>query len=72
MYNACLLIEANTAMIKFYNKLLMIGDSVEHLQRKLSSMLTENQSYREMNRDKDQQLERDKVGYNVALGFSSN
>lgn len=37
----------------------MIGGSVEHLQRKLSSMLTENQSYREMSRDKDQKLERD-------------
>ena len=49
----------------------MIGGSVERLQRKLSSMLTENQSYREMNRDKDQQLERDKVGYDVALGFLS-
>lgn len=37
----------------------MTGGSVEHLQRKLSSMLTENQSYREMSRDKDQKLERD-------------
>ena len=37
----------------------MIGGSVEHLQRKLSSMLTENQGYREMSRDKDQKLERD-------------
>jgi hypothetical protein len=35
------------------------GGSVENLQRKLSSMLTENQSYREMSRDKDQKLERD-------------
>lgn len=47
----------NTDMI-----LSMVGGSVEQLQRKLSSMLTENQGYREMNRDKDQQLERDKVG----------
>ena len=55
-------------MIQFYNSLTIIDDivggSVEHLQRKLSSMLTENQSYREMNRDKDQQLERDNVGRN--------
>ena len=39
----------------------MLGGSVEQLQRKLSSILTENQDYRETNRDKDKQLEKAKV-----------
>ena len=34
---------------------------MEQLQKKLNSVMSENQGYRQMNRDKEQRLGRDKV-----------
>ena len=40
---------------------------MEHLQKKLSTVLSENQGYREMNRNKDQQLNQSKVSYIIII-----
>ena len=46
--------------------LLFPGGSVEQLQKQLSSVMSKNEDYRQLNIDKDQQRDRDKVRYTLS------